>query len=146
MSEQVNYHRMKNSELIELCEDYGIKHDPNKLNRQAVIDALKKIDKEADAEQEKIDLHKARREHLKGKAIIMLHNQDVAGGNRPQFVAVGDHSYWIPREKEVIVPKSILGVLNDAVMTVPRKDENGNEIKVNMKRFPYTVIEMGPDA
>lgn len=64
------------------------------------------------------------------------------GEPRKVFVGADGNNFLIERGKDVTVPQSVLGVLDNAVLGVPEQDpEDENKIvMVDRKRFPYTVV------
>lgn len=58
------------------------------------------------------------------------------------FVGDGKTDYLIQRGKDVVVPKSVLHVLDNAIIGVTEVDpeDNTKSITVDRKRFPYTIV------
>lgn len=58
-----------------------------------------------------------------------------------QFIGINGRSFVIRPGEEVTVPESVLEVLNDAVTSTPRTDQNGNIVDYRDKqRMPYRLI------
>lgn len=75
---------------------------------------------------------------------LYIINIGLGNDNEPvkQFVGANGRDFLIERGKDVKVPKSVLEVLDHAVMGVAEVDpmDNTKTIVVERKRFPYTVV------
>lgn len=71
-------------------------------------------------------------------------NVQLANDGEPKkiFVSPNGRDFLIERGKDVEVPASVLGVLDDAVLGVPERDPNDENrvVMVDRKRFPYTIV------
>lgn len=71
-------------------------------------------------------------------------NVALADDNEPRqiFIGANGQDYLITRGKEVEVPVSVLGILDNAIKGVPEADPVDPEKTawVNRQRFPYTVV------
>lgn len=77
------------------------------------------------------------------KVKIMIPSTETKRDDVP--VAVNGYTFLIQRDKVVEVPMSVVGVLNNAKMTlhkqVPREDGNGMElVPYEALRFPYQFL------
>lgn len=72
---------------------------------------------------------------------VRFHNQEgVPGGTDDIFVGVNGRGYQIQREKDVELPKSVLHVIDNAVITKTERDADGNEVNRDIQRFTYSKV------
>jgi len=72
---------------------------------------------------------------------VRIHNQEgVVGGTADVFVGVNGRGYQIKREEDVELPVEVLHALDNAVMTVVERGDDGNEIQREIKRFAYSKV------
>jgi hypothetical protein len=73
---------------------------------------------------------------------IRIDEQDNSDNNSDVFVAVNGMPYLIKRGFDVVVPKSVVGVLDDAVITTVTKDpKGGDDVVRHIKRFAMRILE-----
>jgi len=71
--------------------------------------------------------------------IILEENEHIPPSG--QFVGVNGVGYLIKPGVPVSVPESVLSVLDDAIMSVPVKDQNDTVIGYRDRlRFPYRIV------
>jgi hypothetical protein len=141
----------KDSELISLCQEYGldvITNEDNKgLNRKAVVDALNVFEADADEKVYKTakKIETEQKEDPSRKLVkVVFHS---TGELDLPYVPVGINGsfFYFPKEKEIKVPVFILNVLKDAVedRMYPETVEGGKIQwrKRRVQRFPYSVVE-----
>ncbi len=75
------------------------------------------------------------------KCRIVIHRQEGVIGQADVFIGINGYPYQIRRGDEVEVPKALLGILRDAIITTIEKDKDGNEVIRNVPRFAFTVIK-----
>lgn len=70
---------------------------------------------------------------------ITVHAQE--GVEKSEFIKVQPNGvmYQIKRNAEAIVPDEVKHVLDNAVMSVPVRQDNGEEVWMDVPRFSYTV-------
>lgn len=68
---------------------------------------------------------------------LMIHEQEGDHGNDDVAVSVNGRAYVIKRGHKVVVPESILHVLNNAVQTVFTRDAGGNLVERSFNRFSF---------
>lgn len=57
------------------------------------------------------------------------------------FIGINGRSFLLRAGEECLVPKDVLGVLDDAVEEVPRVGSNNNVVEYRKKmRFPYRIV------
>ena len=58
------------------------------------------------------------------------------------FVGFGDRQFQIERGKDVVVPRGVMEILENAIIGVPEIDDQDPDkvLMVQRKRFPYTLI------
>ncbi len=73
-------------------------------------------------------------------------NIALGNDNEPQKVFVGgcpEGDFYIERGKDVLVPRSVLTRLDDAVVGIPEPDPSDPDGRMRIterKRFPYTLV------
>jgi len=72
---------------------------------------------------------------------VIFHNTDGPDGDHIIKVSVNGYRTRIRREEEIWIPKSVLNVINDAVITSFYRDDITGEIKErSQRRFNYSVV------
>jgi hypothetical protein len=139
--EAINYWKMTNDELKKLCEECRVEFNPT--NRKETINKIKAAKGElVSPEDERVPVA-----DKKDFVVVQFHNKDE---NDLPYVPVGlNGKFWyIPKERPVLIPRVILGVINDAVEVsfIQKKSPDGKLYLEEKKvyRFPYTVITTAP--
>ena len=136
--------KKKNAELAVIAEELGIQLVAENTAKGTYIteilqaqedDAALTIAAEFEPEPEpKIEAPKAEK-----KFRISVSNQDGVENTPFVKVCVNGTMYAIPRETEVVVPESVIEVLNNAVTT--RFIQEGREVVArSAKRFPFSIL------
>ena len=73
-----------------------------------------------------------------GRSKVSFHNTSDETGDI--FVQLNGVAYQIKREEEVSLPNEVLGVIDDAIITRFERNDKGEEITRDIKRFPYTKV------
>jgi len=145
--------KKKNTELAAIAEELGIQLVAENTAKGTYIteilqaqqdDAALTIvsegtDREPEPEPELEPEPKIKAPKAEKKFRISISNQD--GIENTPFIKVGvnDTMYAIPRETEVVVPASVIEVLNNAVTT--RFVQEGRELVArSAKRFPFSIL------
>lgn len=121
------------SDLISMGTDLGLKFDPALETKASMVDAILTA---SNPEATEIP---ASAEEPEPRVRIIVHHQEGLEASKFVKVQINGTMYTLPRETELTVPESVLGVLNDAVQTVTVY-ENGKAEERNARRFPYTVL------
>lgn len=135
MSEKVNYFKLTSDELQALCKETGVEYS---TNRKEMINKIRAAKGElVEPEEDKKGMRK------EDFVVVIFHNKDEQ--DLPfLYVGVNGKSWYIPKEKEVLIPKYILGVINDAVEVkfIQKKAQDGRPYMEEKKvhRFPYTIV------
>lgn len=119
----MDYEKMKNTDLYDACIERGIVFDP-KTPRLALVDALRSHDAQ---------------EELKKLVKIKLHNQDSIGGSHPAQVGWNERKFVIPREIPVKVPLGVVKVLESCIEQ-KRETIGGRSVIRDYPRFSFSVI------
>lgn len=80
------------------------------------------------------------------KVKIEIHEGTDDAGKEAVNVQINGFLYQIPRGKPVIVPVEVLGVLQDAVMSVYDTKQGGGQVERQVKRYAYSVLANIPKA
>ena len=135
------YQKLKNAEMRRLIAERAMDVDIETATRREMIQALRDYDEEqqdASAKQED------NQPNMKGKVKLMIPSTE-GDGKDSQFVACNGRSWFVPKDKEVIVPKEVKNVLSLAVERVTDVTDNGEMKERPARRIPFTVLEEGPD-
>lgn len=133
-----NYHAMKNDDLFAAAEELGI-DNASEMTRKDIIELLKAADASEDSEP--VDEAPKAEVPVPDTVDIFIHNQDGPAGSHAVFVSHNGVAYQIPREKRVTIPRKVFLIMEQAIETHFDRDNDGNYIERNIKRFPYTVYE-----
>lgn len=68
---------------------------------------------------------------------------DPGTGNVSQFFGINGKGYHIKFNEEVTVPRALLSVLDEAIVTRSIPLEEGGIIERSHKRFPYRIVRGG---
>lgn len=135
--------KKKEPELASIAEELGLQLIAENTNKAAYIKEILQayeddstVEIVPDVDPREVIEETAEPEK---KFRISISNQD--GVEATPFVKVGVNGqmYAIPRETEVVVPASVVEVLNNAVIT--RFVQEGRDlVERSAKRFPFTVL------
>lgn len=141
MNEKINYWKLDNDALTAACKEAGVECDLK--NRKETINKLRA------AKGELVETNAAGEETPQGQfnrkdfVIVIFHNKDEQ--DLPfVYIGVNGKSWYIPKEQEVMIPKYLLNVINDAVEVkfIQKKAPDGRPYleEKRVHRFPYTVV------
>jgi hypothetical protein len=82
-------------------------------------------------------LVKERADRSRRSKVIFHNTQEDTGDVVAQMNGV---AYQIQREKEVNVSSALLTMLDDCIITTFERNDKGEEITRDIKRFPYTKV------
>jgi hypothetical protein len=82
-------------------------------------------------------LVKERADRSRRSKVIFHNTQEDTGDVVAQMNGV---AYQIQREKEVNVSSALLNMLDDCIITTFERNDKGEEITRDIKRFPYTKV------
>ena len=143
-----NYRFMKNEELESHLKsrEIPIPMGEQGMNRSEAILALTESDDkmimEAIDEKQAKELAEAVAES-EDTVVITFHNQEGTNDSPYVFLGHNGKSFYLPREKELTIPRYLLGVIEDAIEPAlsQRTDDKGDIVTVqrNVPRFVYTV-------
>ncbi|MFW5489141.1 MAG: hypothetical protein ACNI3A_12130 [Desulfovibrio sp.] len=71
---------------------------------------------------------------------VRFHAQEGGAGNDDIFVSVNGRAYLIQRERDVMLPREVLEVVENAEQTIFEPSGGGVRAR-HVKRFAYTVLE-----
>ena len=137
--------KKKDPELAAIAEELGLQFVPENTGKATYIKEILQAQEEDSATAVEIlpeadPLLVVEEAPVKEKKFrISVANQE--GVENTPFVKVGVNGqmYAIPRETEVIVPESVVEVLNNAVVT--RFVQNGRDlVEQKARRFPFSVL------
>lgn len=113
-----------NKELTALADEFGIKYNPESVNRAEVISALK----------EKVAQNVATTKNIK----VVFHNAP----NTPSevFVQLNGKSFTFPKDMEVSVPAEILPLIDEAYEWRVEVDEYGHKTRRKYQAQTYTIV------
>ena len=104
----------------------------------AVAETLKKAIELAEAQHQAIEQSIAA-PVTKKVTIILEESDDIPPTGL--FIGVNGRSYMLRPGEEVTIPEEVVHALNDAVMSTPKTDLQGNVVDYrNRLRFPYRII------
>ena len=138
------------SQLAAIIKYMGI-GNPETMSSASMIDAILKNSIETVAEapakkrRTKVEVAKAvksapvAKEPVIKKKRLIIHNQEGPEASTLVKVQVNGVMYTIPREKEVVVPEYVIGVLQNAVRTDYER-VNGAYEERHSRRFPFTIL------
>jgi hypothetical protein len=131
-----NYWKMTADELQAVCKETGVEFDMK--NRKETINKVRAAKGElVGPDEPKGEFDK------KDFVVVQFHNKDEQ--DLPfVFISVNGKSWYVPKEKEVLIPRMLLNVINDAVEVkfVQKKAPDGRPYYEERKvhRFPYTLV------
>jgi len=136
-----NYWKMTADELQVICKEVGVEFDMK--NRKDCINKIRAAKGEVVEANENGDDATKGQFDKKDFVVVQFHNKDEQ--DLPfVFVSVNGRSWYIPKEKEVLIPRMLLNVINDAVEVkfVTKKAQDGRPYLEERKvhRFPYTIV------
>jgi len=127
-------------DLQKIIEDLEVEINLNKATKpdliMAILDAqtVKHIELEEELKEE-APATEAKEKRFR----IIMSNQEGVEQTAFVKVQVNGVMYALPREVEVSVPESVIGVLNNAIVT--RYTQVGDElIEQKARRFPFQII------
>lgn len=88
------------------------------------------------------DLTTKTREILQEEEQIQVNIASTEKDSSPVFVGINGHSYLIKRDSWVSVPKSIVAVLDNAVLLKARPIKEGNDMRIEtyeVSRFAHST-------
>lgn len=138
----------KEPELNKLAAEYGVDLRTDSASKAQVVEALLEAQAELEAPAEVVieeapaateEVVAAPAEKAEQRFRIIVHNQEGVDAGKFVKVQVNGTMFAIPREREVVVPASVIEVLNNAVL-VRTEYEDGKQVEVPARRFPYTVL------
>lgn len=137
----------KEPELNKLAAEYGVDLRTDSASKAQVVEALLVAQAELEAPAEVVieeasvaaEEVVAPAEKAEQRFRIIVHNQEGVDAGKFVKVQVNGTMFAIPREREVVVPASVIEVLNNAVL-VRTEYEDGKQVEVPARRFPYTVL------
>ena len=132
--------KKKEPELATIAEELGLQLVAENTSKSTYVTEILRAQEE-DAIEIVPDIDPRAEEVVvpEKKFRITISNQD--GVENTPFVKVGVNGqmFAIPRETEVVVPASVIDVLNNAVVT--RFVQEGRElVERKARRFPFTVL------
>lgn len=144
MDEQkkINYWTLTSEELEAEAQAAGVPFDGK--NRKETITRIRA------AKGEVVEMNEDGKEvastSKKNFVVVIFHNRDEQ--DLPfVYVGLNGKSWYIPKDKEVMIPKFLLNVIDDAVETrlVQRKGPDGRPYYEErlVHRFPYTIVGQG---
>jgi hypothetical protein len=136
--------KLNESALAELAHELELEIDPSRASKADLIRAIEKAQQPREEEvenQENEAPPPVKTPSVNRRYKIIVHHQEGVENSPFIKVSVNGVMYQITREQEVIVPAGVKHVLDDAVMTVYRQ-EGRNMIAQDVRRFPYTVLEV----
>jgi len=147
-----NYHTLKNAKLRRMLAERAIDLDLDNAPRGQMINALKAWDNgdsnpelaEASKQSEGEASQEEREDPMKGKMRIVIPNTEGEASSNTVFVGCNGHSWYIPKDREVVLPKLAKSALDLAVETITDMPE-GQKRERRAKRVPYQILEEGPD-
>lgn len=72
---------------------------------------------------------------------LVIYQQEGPEGKEPVFVGVNGYGYMIRRGEEVIVPRGVVSVLEEAVeIQVTKNDKTGDDVETPIKRFSFHAV------
>ena len=74
------------------------------------------------------------------KIEVTFHNAEGEAGAFNVFASVNGKGYAYPREKVVSVPREVLSVIDNAVITKTSRSPTGEDIQREVKRYPYSRV------
>lgn len=136
MSEKLQYWKLPTEELQRICTELNIPFD-GKSRKEAIAKIQAARGEIVEPKDEKKGMRK------EDFVVVIFHNKDEQ--DLPfVFVGLNGKSWYLPKEKEILIPKVLLGVINDAVETkfVQKKAPDGRPYLEERKvhRFPYTIV------
>ena len=135
-------------ELAAIAEELGLQLNAESTGKNTFIMEIIQAQEEDAAAQadeppeEVVNLTKPTantRERKEKKVRLIVSNQEGVEQTPFVKVQVNGYMYVLPRETEVVVPESVVGVLKNAVVT-RLVQSNGDWIEQTARRFPYTVL------
>jgi hypothetical protein len=145
MYTQEELNKLTEKELLTIAADMGLTINADSTSKkalaQAIIsaqDAVAIVPVEPDSPDlsDDITLTPAKPEE---KLRLIVANQEGPEATAFVKVCVNGNMFAIPRDKEVIVPSSVVEVLRNAIVT-RLVQENGQTIERSAPRFSFTVL------
>lgn len=143
----INYAVLKNTQLTDLCSERDILLD--RPIRGEMIKALMKWDMEQGEAEEMLEIDeegeivnsetKPEEETVK----VTFHSKDEQDAPYV-FVGLNGKGFYLPKETEIVIPKVLLNVIDDAIeYRFEQFKDNQGRTKFRPKkihRFPYTIL------
>jgi hypothetical protein len=71
---------------------------------------------------------------------VVIHQEKEENAPTDQTISVNGEAIRVMKGEEVEIPELYYLALKDAVETHFSKDENGNDVKKDIPRFPFTTL------
>lgn len=75
-----------------------------------------------------------------GRVRVIFHNQEGPGGSDDIFASVNGRAYLIKREHEIMLPREVMRVIENARQSVFERGEDNRLREKLVKRYSYTLI------
>jgi hypothetical protein len=144
--------KMSEKDLAILADEKGLSLNSENTPKKVFVDeillaqeqdeALKPTEVEvvtADPDEVEVEVILAEKPVVEKRFKIVVANQEGVEATPFIKVVVNGNMYIIPREVEVVVPESVIEVLNNAIVT--RFTQEGRELVArSAKRFPFSIM------
>lgn len=131
------------SKLVDLAKaEFGIDAAPNMTKADivaAILQAQEDDAAPAGFEEAELEAEEAPRAPAK-KYRLIVHNQEGVDSSPFLKVGINGNHYQITREKEVVVPESVIAVLKDAVIEKFEPVAGGGVDITQVRRIPFSVL------
>jgi hypothetical protein len=135
------------AELASIAEELGLQVDVDTATKNGLISTILSAQDSEVAISEIIPAKTSTTKvDKKAFARIVMANQEGVENTPFVKVQVNGTMYALPREVEVVVPASVVGVLNHAVATTYHPDDRGIFQSRQTRRFPFQVLAWGATA
>jgi len=81
-----------------------------------------------------------RKKKLPEKVKVIFRSTEGVGGKDDIFIGLNGQSFLIKRDEPVEVPRALLNVIDDAIMTIYEQTESGLSKPRDIPRFPYEIV------
>lgn len=153
MTERKSLWTMKNEELLKLCIEYKIAHDPNNIRRKETIDAIVAHELSEGFIREAMECSDEEGDTLKPMAPprkkikyldIIFHNQE--GFPKYQFLGHNGRFLYLPREFPCRIPYEFIHVIKTSIATQIIQEKVGTKVKyreLKVPRMSYEILGQG---